>query len=655
MIINIDGICPLIRRTSTTRFLHSFNALGVAKTIASKALFCTVNLATERDLAASSEFQGRITFAEPAYRLAIHSASMDTRRILYHGSCTRCHHLHYGVNLWLPLTDDVHSRYPCESCGHPMFGIGRSSPQSSLASLLTIPPSQVIQERSPEAFDSVAFCSDRTEDLRVSEEVSRPLEDQVTIIRGTQRQETSLINSSQTSATNAEPAEPTAPPEARSVPNRPTQKEEQPSATRVFHDHEHGSQGSPAYTPTHSLLHARSAARKLVERLRRGKLWQKFRNGKRSDSHQPIIQPLTQDAQTMTEPVFDLTLAPYTENILASHAPTIAISNADEQQPNTSDAAQRPEESGSLTTEVQQQLAIKLGRIQTQRKEATLKDKFLKRPTCLCGEGCHCKDNESYPTTAAQTSNRPASISNSYQHPLRSLLLGSSATSTTSPARGRTHNHSPSRHVAFTDYHEPSNAPFPVRLVPNEDDEHQQVSRHSTTTSMSATSQVTTAVNSSSSGSARNIRFPILTDQHIYQLVDLFRLDANWPTTREAIRVLMASRGQLELSTSVHSSQNVGSRTNSMSVASEEGSSNQYGSNGRVNGIPHNSTTSLSHLHEPDHMRVNNSDIHEAAAAGRTHSSSDATVQPHSPQSGHPAPPDQLSAELGQLSNHNEN
>ena len=533
-----------------------------------------------------------------------------------------------------------------------MFGIGRSSPQSSLASLLTIPHTESLLERSPDGLDNVAICSDRPQDIGVSEEISRPSEDQVTIIRGNQPEPRSVANSSRTSATNAEPTEPTVPPETRVVPSRSTYEEENSSATKILQQQVHVPQRSHTSSPTHSFLHTRSAARKFVERLRRGKLWQKLRNGKHSDSRQTISLPLTQDAQTMTEPAVDFTMASNAENITVSHTPTIAISDADERPPATPYFVQRRQEFSPMTIEAQDLLAIKLGRIQNQRKEATLKDKFFRRPTCLCGEGCHCKDDGSNPTTTAQTPDRSASLSNSYRHPLGPILL-SSSTSSSSSAGGRTQHHNPSRHVAFTDnYLEPSNPSFPLRLISSEDDEQQQVSRQSTTTSMSATSQVTTAVNSSSSGSARNTGLPNLSDQHIDQLVDLFRLDPTRPRTRDALRVLRASRQPLELSTSQHSSQNVGSRTNSVSIASEEGS------NGRVNSVPRNSTTSLSNLPEPRDMHVSHSEIHDATAAtavGRTHSSSEATVQPHSPQDGHPSLPDQLSADLEQLANHNQN
>ena len=536
-----------------------------------------------------------------------------------------------------------------------MFGIGRSSPQSSLASLLTIPPTQTLQERSSEGFANVTICSDRSEDFRVSEEVSRPSDDQVTIIRGSQPPPRNAATSSQTSATNAEAPVPTGPPQT-SLLNRATYDEQPTSATKVVQDTGNDVERIHTYSPAHSLLHARSAARRFVERLRRGKLWQKLRNAKSSKSHQPIRRPTTQDAQTITEPAINIMLTPNAESTIVSHTPTIAISDADEQQPHASNAVQSGGESNPNTTEALDPLASSMERIQNQRREATLKDRFLKRPTCLCGDGCHCKSDGSYPTTAAQTPDRSVALSNSDRHPLDHILLGNSNPSLPSD-RGLGNNHSPTRHVTFThNYHEPSNISIPPRIVSIEDDQQQPISRQSTNrNSTSVTSQGTTAVNSSSDGSARNIELPTLSDQHIDQLVDLFRLNTAHPRIQEALDLLRASRQPLDLSTSQQSSRNIESRTNSMSVTSEEGSLTDYAFNSRVNGAPHSSTISLSHLPETSDTPLRQANLHNSTTAGRTHSNSDATVQPHSSQNRHPSLPDQLSTDLDQLSNHNDN
>ncbi|KAL9607164.1 MAG: hypothetical protein Q9167_007894 [Letrouitia subvulpina] len=57
----------------------------------------------------------------------------------------RCHHLHTNVPLRLPWDPERHLRFPCEHCGHPMFGIGRTSTQTTLASVETVPVEDLTQ------------------------------------------------------------------------------------------------------------------------------------------------------------------------------------------------------------------------------------------------------------------------------------------------------------------------------------------------------------------------------------------------------------------------------------------------------------------------------------------------------------------------------
>ena len=53
----------------------------------------------------------------------------------FHGSCSRCHHFHTNHLFTFPLDSTIHTRLLCERCSHPMFGLGRVSTQSTLASV----------------------------------------------------------------------------------------------------------------------------------------------------------------------------------------------------------------------------------------------------------------------------------------------------------------------------------------------------------------------------------------------------------------------------------------------------------------------------------------------------------------------------------------
>ncbi|KAL9610819.1 MAG: hypothetical protein Q9167_004488 [Letrouitia subvulpina] len=79
----------------------------------------------------------------------------------FHGSCANCHHFHVGLPLIINTKPDHHEKIYCENCGHVLFGLGRSSPQLSLASIKTnvstptksfgSPPQQLEKLPSPES------------------------------------------------------------------------------------------------------------------------------------------------------------------------------------------------------------------------------------------------------------------------------------------------------------------------------------------------------------------------------------------------------------------------------------------------------------------------------------------------------------------------
>ena len=55
--------------------------------------------------------------------------------IPFHGSCSRCHHFHINHQFTFSLDSAIHTRFNCERCNHPIFGLGRASTQNTLASV----------------------------------------------------------------------------------------------------------------------------------------------------------------------------------------------------------------------------------------------------------------------------------------------------------------------------------------------------------------------------------------------------------------------------------------------------------------------------------------------------------------------------------------
>ncbi|KAI4201161.1 MAG: hypothetical protein LQ350_003476 [Teloschistes chrysophthalmus] len=68
-----------------------------------------------------------------------------------HGSCSQCHHFHVNKALKLPLDLEQHTRVTCDYCAHPILGIGRTSTQTTLASIETTGPQRQSLQRERDA------------------------------------------------------------------------------------------------------------------------------------------------------------------------------------------------------------------------------------------------------------------------------------------------------------------------------------------------------------------------------------------------------------------------------------------------------------------------------------------------------------------------
>lgn len=74
-----------------------------------------------------------------------------------HINCPKCHHFHKNTPLTLPTDSDRHTRFKYIKCQHQIFGIGRTSTQTTLASVDSIPLSRVISGLAL----AVRSCSDQ--------------------------------------------------------------------------------------------------------------------------------------------------------------------------------------------------------------------------------------------------------------------------------------------------------------------------------------------------------------------------------------------------------------------------------------------------------------------------------------------------------------
>lgn len=75
-------------------------------------------------------------------------SSNETIQFPFHGSCPKCHHLHTNKLVPLSLNFFKHVRFRCDICDHQIFGIGRTSTQTTLASVDSIPSPQLSNRNS---------------------------------------------------------------------------------------------------------------------------------------------------------------------------------------------------------------------------------------------------------------------------------------------------------------------------------------------------------------------------------------------------------------------------------------------------------------------------------------------------------------------------
>lgn len=76
----------------------------------------------------------------PSLNIGEDQEAMTEVVLPFHGSCSKCHHLHTNRPFRYFLTIKKHLRFKCEHCHRDMFGLGNDSTQTTLASQETISP-----------------------------------------------------------------------------------------------------------------------------------------------------------------------------------------------------------------------------------------------------------------------------------------------------------------------------------------------------------------------------------------------------------------------------------------------------------------------------------------------------------------------------------
>ncbi|MCJ1247148.1 hypothetical protein MMC30_004360 [Trapelia coarctata] len=560
-----------------------------------------------------------------------------------------------------------------------MFGIGISSPRSSLASLETLHSHNSSSGPTPRPSGRVISCTDHLQANDTTPQgPSRSSEDQVTVALQESSRGRSLASSSQTrlSATNDRPEGAASSIGAEPTENNPTLGHTVPVSrdANAYFNPESSRNARPSRL--HSRFAARNTAKKLLEHLRRHMPWLKARKIQHASDQQETIPPMIMDGGIMAEPTSTSTPKPVEVSRPVTNAPTeectpvnnvriIALPIADTERPASSARPSQEVGPAEANEETWDPVAAKKERIRIRRIQLTLAKERLDHRVCRCSDGCHCMTSGTLETIAS-TSPRPSDLSsldlsNVPQHRLSHLLRRSTTSSLFSHSL---RNPSPSRHVAFAGAHLETPYPPPQDLtIPSEDGDSQsrRFSRVSASTGITLASQVTTAVNSSSSGSGapgphqpsqsrRMNSLPVLTPRQLERICDLLHVDRNSPETQASLRLLtQVSASYAESVASGHGT----TRTDSMDVVPQRHSMLLEGMNGHGHGngrgeIYYGSMMSLSDVPEPSVATVPEAAALTNGSRAEAEGGGSEDVTPRAPESV-PMAMDQLSSELEDL------
>ena len=309
-------------------------------------------------------------------------------QIFYHGTCGRCHHLHTARPVEV-REDGSHQRVLCTHCENPLFGLGRNSTQTTLASVLT---SSTWKHETDTSFEVPVGCT------TTGDPGSAPLQNDSAL-----RNQNGILSSRQSSLQVHGP----------DIEDRTSSKQHKKEASRkpTF-------VGSvkPDATPqdsTHRSQKGRKAS-KLKERFLRfvhnlGRPGP-FRRRPQSPARPPDASreaaPPIQDTDSQVE-------SPPPEGPLASH---YRVASSESISP--ADFIHNGQDTDSVT-----QLR-KRHRLHVFRREKTLKRKFLRRRRC-CTANCACNTGNN----ASQARHTSPIDSNQPQPPAESRSEPASPTS----------------------------------------------------------------------------------------------------------------------------------------------------------------------------------------------------------------------------------
>jgi hypothetical protein len=341
---------------------------------------------------------------------AINDSPNDTIEFPYHGSCPKCHHLHTNVPFAVALDPSRHTRFRCEDCGHQIFGFGRTSTQTTLASIEST-GKRTSTESARSAIKSCQNSVISPLNLRIDpaalpeqtvalDKLSTISEANSPAARSRSTSEVPALRGSpprQVSGPTKHGSDPRVPPEDGTAP-----LPEAPASSGQIEEHKSTNfkNGYGVKQWARKRLFGRSKELRIpgLGLQVRVQITRKPSKNTRPGYQTATDTPIARNARPNIKS--DVTETSVTNDVSdldqrISHAPAAAFNSSESLAPlpGTPEAS----ENRVYLAEASQRdpIRTKQERIQIKRRRETLKRKATEQPRCECTDGCHClKDSQ---------------------------------------------------------------------------------------------------------------------------------------------------------------------------------------------------------------------------------------------------------------------
>ena len=516
----------------------------------------------------------------------------------FHGSCSRCHHLHTNKPLRYFLNFRNHLRFKCEHCDRDMFGLGNNSTQTTLASQETLSPRSSWQiPPGPTSIPRV-FTTD-LEPIRLA----RQSQDLGTIAESISLDGRSVDGAHRSASASlaeriTEPGDGDASRPQSVTVIGPSSADGSVANVRSSED-TLGSDNQPQLgIPPRRFRKWKDRITRWIGRWRGTKIEVTFpmhqgyptlkvsREPTRENTRKTVCQ-VTQSQPTQAEQTTTMLSTSQTHTSQAtSSTPT---PTADETHSRDEQQAAGPSDGAAETVEDETSVrAIKRERIKAQRREKTKKSKAMEN-ICQCPEECHCRQPTHDSSIDSRSRRHSISTSDVPSYPLSHIWADMEGDTNSDSTHGHRRSWSPMRHVAFTG--------AGTWMNPSAARHHHHRSGHSD----SWDSQATTAVSNESSISLEGFR-PAARRSHSLPPIRQL-LHRHGPVIRDALRDDTVHSQFQNLARQARNSDSPpvtqdSTRVNSAIALATETDTNEDGNSSTI--PPHASSTSLANLAAPD-------------------------------------------------------